>query len=53
MTQKFLSTARGAGVPIVGVYETMPIGYSYQSWMLAELRALRRAVAGHVSTGKL
>jgi zinc/manganese transport system substrate-binding protein len=53
LTQRFLSTARDAGVPIVGVYETMPIGYSYQSWMLAELRALQRAVAGHVSTGRL
>jgi zinc/manganese transport system substrate-binding protein len=53
LTQTFLSTAKHAGVPVVGVYETMPLGYSYQTWMLAELRALTRAVAGHVSTGKL
>jgi zinc/manganese transport system substrate-binding protein len=38
---------------VVGVYETMPTGYTYQSWMLAEVHALQRAVAGHVSTEKL
>ena len=53
LTQTFLSVARGAKVPVVGVYETMPLGYSYQSWMLAEVRALDRAVADHVSTGRL
>ena len=31
-------------MPVVGVYETMPPGYDYQSWMLAEVRALERAV---------
>ena len=41
---------RGAhGIPVVGVYETMPTpAYDYQSWMLAEVHALRnstRAVA--------
>jgi zinc/manganese transport system substrate-binding protein len=41
-------------VPVVGVYETMPTpGYDYQSWMLAEVRALRRAVAEGISTEKL
>ncbi len=39
---------------MVGVYETMPTpGYDYQTWMLAEVRALRRAVAEKVSTRKL
>jgi zinc/manganese transport system substrate-binding protein len=28
-------------------------GYDYQSWMLAEVNALRRAVADGVSTEKL
>jgi zinc/manganese transport system substrate-binding protein len=28
-------------------------GYDYQSWMLAEVAALRRAVADGVSTQKL
>jgi hypothetical protein len=31
----------------------MPAGFTYQSWMLAETRALQRAVADHVSTVKL
>ncbi len=39
--------------PVVGVYETMPAGYDYQSWMLAEVHALQRAVADQVSTQKL
>jgi zinc/manganese transport system substrate-binding protein len=54
LTQSFLEAAKHAGVPVVGVYETMPTpGYDYQSWMLAEVRALRRAVAEKVSTEKL
>ncbi len=54
LTQSFLQAAKHAGVPVVGVYETMPTpGYDYQSWMLAEVRALRRAVAEGVSTEKL
>jgi zinc/manganese transport system substrate-binding protein len=38
---------------VVGLYETMPAGYDYQSWMTAELRALERAVAQGISTEKL
>ncbi|HSZ15025.1 MAG TPA: zinc ABC transporter substrate-binding protein [Solirubrobacteraceae bacterium] len=54
LTQSFLDAAKRAGVPVVGVYETMPTpGYDYQSWMLAEVRALRRAVAEKISTRKL
>jgi zinc/manganese transport system substrate-binding protein len=53
VTASFLATARQAGVPVVGVYETMPAGYDYQSWMLAEVRALQRAVTGKVSTVRL
>ena len=31
---------------MVGVYETMPTpGYDYQTWMLAEVKALHKAVA--------
>jgi zinc/manganese transport system substrate-binding protein len=38
----------------VGVYETMPVpGYDYQTWMLAEVRALDKAVADKVSTERL
>jgi zinc/manganese transport system substrate-binding protein len=53
LTRTFQSAARQAGIPIVGVYETMPRGYNYQSWMVAEVTALRRAVTDHVSTGRL
>ncbi len=53
LTRSFLSDARAAGVPVVGVYETMPSGYDYQRWMLAEVRAIAGAVLGHRSTQKL
>jgi zinc/manganese transport system substrate-binding protein len=53
LTSSFLATAQRHGIPVVGVYETMPAGYTYQSWMLAEVHALQRAVAGKVSTQKL
>jgi zinc/manganese transport system substrate-binding protein len=54
LTASFLAAARRYGIPVVGVYETMPTpGYDYQSWMLAEVNALRKAVADKVSTEKL
>lgn len=53
ITAGFVRQARRAGVPVVAVYETMPPGYDYQSWMLAEVHALDRAVASGVSTERL
>jgi len=54
LTTSIRQTAIKAGVPVVGVYETMPTpGYDYQSWMLAEVNALTKAVADKVSTEKL
>jgi zinc/manganese transport system substrate-binding protein len=53
VTASFLAAAKRAGIPVVGVYETMPAGYDYQSWMLAEVRALRLAVSEHRSTERL
>jgi zinc/manganese transport system substrate-binding protein len=54
LTQSFLEEAKRNGVPVVGVYETMPTpGYDYQSWMLAEVHALHIALAGKISTEKL
>jgi len=54
LTQSFLGQARKDGIPVVGVYETMPApGYDYQSWMLAETRALQQAVTDKISTQKL
>jgi zinc/manganese transport system substrate-binding protein len=54
LTKTFLDAANKAGIPVVGVYETMPTpGYSYQSWMLAEVAALEKAVTDKVSTATL
>jgi zinc/manganese transport system substrate-binding protein len=54
ITQTFLAAAKNAGIPIVGVYETMPTpGYTYQSWMLAEVHALQQALAHKKSTTTL
>ena len=53
LTQSFLKLAAQYHVPVVGVYETMPTGYSYQSWMLAEIEALQSAVVSRKSTTKL
>jgi zinc/manganese transport system substrate-binding protein len=53
LTESFLNLANKEGIPVVGVYETMPTGYDYQSWMLAEVTALQKAVADKTSTVKL
>src|ERR1700759_2450169 len=54
LTQSFIALAQQNGIPVVGVYETMPTpGYTYQSWMLAETRALEQAVTSKKSTEKL
>ncbi len=49
VTQSLLDLARRHGIPVVGVYETMPRGYDYQRWMLAETSALRVAIQEHKS----
>jgi zinc/manganese transport system substrate-binding protein len=54
LTESFISLARANGIPVVGVYETMPEpGYDYQSWMLAEVQDLQKAVADKVSSEHL
>ena len=54
ITAKYLALAKAHRVPVVGVYETMPTnGYTYQSWMIAELTALNRAISTGKSTAKL
>ena len=54
LTQTFISAAQSAKIPVIGVYETMPTpGYNYQSWMLAEVNALQKAVADGISTQHL
>ncbi|MHB1924943.1 MAG: metal ABC transporter solute-binding protein, Zn/Mn family [Acidimicrobiales bacterium] len=54
LTSSMRATAVRDGVPVVAVYETMPTpGYTYQSWMLAEVAAIRKAVSDHTSTEHL
>ena len=54
LTSAVRETALKAGVPIVGVYETMPTpGYNFQSWMLAEVDAIQKAVTTGASTEHL
>jgi zinc/manganese transport system substrate-binding protein len=53
LTASFLAAAKAHHVPVVGVYETMPTGYHYQGWMLAEVKAMQRAVTTHQSTETL
>jgi zinc/manganese transport system substrate-binding protein len=54
LTESFITLAHANGIPVVGVYETMPVpGYDYQSWMLAEVQDLQKAVANKVSTEHL
>ncbi len=51
LTESIRANAQQAGVPVVGVYETMPTpGYTYQSWMLAETNAIAAAVEHGTST---
>ena len=54
LTASIRDHAVAEGIPVVGVYETMPTpGYDYQTWMLAEVNAIRKAVADGVSTEHL
>jgi zinc/manganese transport system substrate-binding protein len=54
LTTSIRDTALKAGVPVVGVYETMPTpGYTYQTWMLAEVHAIEKAITTKMSTEKL
>jgi zinc/manganese transport system substrate-binding protein len=54
LTESFITLAHANGIPVVGVYETMPTpGYDYQSWMLAEVTALEKAVTAKLSTEHL
>jgi zinc/manganese transport system substrate-binding protein len=46
LTETLLTLAHQNGIPVVGVYETMPTpGYTYQTWMVAETSALTNAFA--------
>ena len=46
LTQSLLRSPSQNGIPVVGVYETMPTpGYDYQTWMVAEVTAAQQALA--------
>jgi zinc/manganese transport system substrate-binding protein len=54
VTLSMESLAESSGVPVVAVYETMPTpGYDYQTWMLAEIHALTKALTTKTSTKEL
>jgi len=54
LTESFITLAQQNNIPVVGVYETMPVpGFDYQSWMLTEVHDLTKAVADHISTEHL
>jgi zinc/manganese transport system substrate-binding protein len=54
LTQSFITLAEQNHIPVVGVYETMPVpGYDYQTWMQTEVQDLGKAVADKVSTEHL
>jgi zinc/manganese transport system substrate-binding protein len=54
LTESLITLAHQNDIPVVGVYETMPVpGYDYQSWMLTEVQDLQKAVVDHVSTEHL
>jgi len=54
ITNTYLKLAKHNGVPVVGVYETMPTdGFTYQTWMKAELAAIGDAITSGKSTTTL
>jgi zinc/manganese transport system substrate-binding protein len=54
LTESLITLAGRNHIPVVGVYETMPVpGYDYQTWMLTEVQDLRKAVADKVSSEHL
>jgi zinc/manganese transport system substrate-binding protein len=46
VTEHLLSLANAAKVPVVGVTETRPAGQTYIQWMLSEIDATDKALAG-------
>ncbi len=45
ITTRIRAAARAAGIPIVGVSETLPAGETFQAWQLGQARALESALA--------
>jgi len=45
-TTQIKELTKSAGIPIVGVSETMPPGSTFQAWQLAQDQALLKALGG-------
>jgi zinc/manganese transport system substrate-binding protein len=45
ITARIRAAAEAAGIPVVGVTETLPPGLTFQGWQLDQARALERALA--------
>lgn len=46
LTERLLAAAEEGDVPVVGVTETLPPGSTYASWMIDQLNATEKALAG-------
>jgi zinc/manganese transport system substrate-binding protein len=46
VTTNLVNQAKAHAIPLVPVTETMPVGKTYQSWMLDQLNALQAALGG-------
>jgi zinc/manganese transport system substrate-binding protein len=44
--ERLVKLAREAKIPVVGITETEPPGMHYQDWMLDQLNATEKALAG-------
>jgi zinc/manganese transport system substrate-binding protein len=46
ITQRVRAAAKSAGVPVIGVAETVPAGLTFQAWQLKQARELLAALGG-------
>jgi zinc/manganese transport system substrate-binding protein len=53
VTRALLALATKEHVPTVAVYETMPVGFRVQDWMIAEINAVQAALGDGQSTVSL
>ena len=44
ITARIRSAAEAAGIPVVGVTETLPAGETFEAWQMRQVRALARAL---------
>lgn len=52
-TKELLTLAKKNNIPVVGVYETMPLHYTYQKWMETETTAIQKAIEQGMSSEEL